>query len=88
MKKIRPIALILLLAALFVSIDFGLNFLWSMVPEANDGLGNFSILHRLFGVFGNHWSHTEFLTAFQNSVWASFVLLLVNVGLAGWKRKG
>lgn len=88
MKKIRLIALVLLLVAVFVSIDFGLNFLWSMVPEANDGLGNFSILHGLFGVFGNHWSHTEFLTAFQNSVWIAFVLLLVNVGLAYWKKKG
>lgn len=53
-KKIRLIALVLLLAALFVSIDFGFKFLWSMVPEANDGLGNFSVLHSLFGVFGNH----------------------------------
>lgn len=88
MKKLRLIALVLFLVTVFVSIDFGLNFLWSMVPEANDGLGNFSILHGLFGVFGNHWSHTEFLTAFQNSVWASFVLLLVNVGLGVWKKKG
>lgn len=87
MKKIRIIALVLLLAAVFVSIDFGLNFLWSMVPEANDGIGNFSILHGLFGVFGNHWSHIEFLTAFQNSVWIAFVLLLVNVGLGVWEKK-
>lgn len=87
MKKIRLIALVLLLVMVFISIDFGLNFLWSMVPEANDGIGSFSILHDLFGVFGNHWSHTEFLTAFQNSVWVSFVLLLVNVGLGYWKRK-
>lgn len=87
MKKLRLIALVLFLVTVFVSIDFGLNFLWSMVPEANDGLGNFSILHSLFGVFGNHWSHIEFLTAFQRSVWTAFVLLLVNVGLALWKKK-
>lgn len=87
MKKIRVLALALLLAAVFVSIDFGLNFLWSMVPEANDGIGNFSILHGMFGVFGNHWSHIEFLTAFQRSVWTAFVLLLVNVGLAFSQKK-
>ena len=87
MKSIRIIALILLLLMLFVSIDFGLNFLWSLVPEANDGIGNFSILHGLFGVFGNHWSHIEFLTAFQNSGWCCFLLLLVNVGLGIWEKK-
>ena len=87
MKKIRVLALALLLAAVFVSIDFGLNFLWSMVPEANDGIGNFSILHGMFGIFGNHWSHIEFLTAFQRSVWTAFVLLLVNVGLAFSQKK-
>lgn len=88
MKKVRILALVLLLVMTFVSIDFGLNFLWSMVPEANDGIGSFSILHDLFGVFGDHWSHIEFLTAFQRAVWAAFVLLLVNVGLAFWKKKG
>ena len=88
MKKIRILALILFLIMVFVSVDFGFNFLWALVPEANDGIGNFSILHGLFGVFGDHsWSYSRYLSAFQCSVWITFVLLIVNTALAFWKKK-
>ena len=89
MKSIRAITLILLLIMVFVSLDFGLNFLWSLVPEANnDGMGNFSILHGLFRVFGDHsWSYSRYLNAFQSSVWTTFVLLIVNAALAFWEKK-
>lgn len=80
MKKIQIAALVLLLITAFITIDFGMNFLWALVPEANDGIGNFSVLHRLFGVFGNHaWSLSRYLRAFEVSIWITFVLLIVNV---------
>ena len=61
MKKHRVITLVLFLLMVFISIDFGLNFMWSLVPEANDGIGNFSILHRVFGVFGDYsWSYSRY----------------------------
>ena len=88
MKKIRIIILILFLIMGFVSIDFGFNFLWALVPEVNDGIGNFSILHGLFGVFGDHsWSYSRYLSVFQGSVWITFVLLSINVALAFWRKK-
>lgn len=88
MKKIRIIALILLLIIVFVSIDLGFNFLWALVPEANDGIGNFSILHGLFGIFGNHsWSYGRYLSAFQRSIWTTFIVMIVNIALAFWKKK-
>ena len=88
MRKIRVIFLVLFLIMAFVSIDFGLNYLWSLAPDANDGIGNFSILHGLFKVFGDHsWSYSRYLNAFQSSIWVTFVLLIANAALAFWKKK-
>ncbi len=80
MKKVRILTLIFFVIMIFVSIDLGLNFLWALVPEVNDGIGNFSILHTLFNIFGDSgWSLSRYLSAFQSSVWITFVLLLVNI---------
>lgn len=88
MKKVRMIMIVLFLIMVFVSIDLGLNFLWALVPEANDGISNFSILHGLFGIFGDRsWSYSRYLAAFQKSVWISFVLLIANIAFSFQKRK-
>ena len=80
MKKVRIVTLILLLLMVFVSMDFGFNFMWALVPEANDGIGNFNILHMIFGVFGDHgWSLGRYLRAFQISAWVTFTLLVFNI---------
>ena len=80
MKKVRLATLVLLLLMVFVSMDFGFNFLWALVPEANDGIGNFSILHKVFGVFGDHsWSLGRYLRAFQISAVLTFILLVFNI---------
>lgn len=80
MKKVRLTALVLLLFMFFVSLDLGFNYLWALVPEVNDGIGNFSLLHKVFGVFGDHgWSLGRYLRAFQISAWITFALLVFNI---------
>ncbi len=84
MRKIKVIALTLFLIMVCVSIDFGFNFLWALVPESNDGIG----LHALFNVFGdNGWSLSRYLSAFQRSIWITFALLIVNILLRVTKNQ-
>ena len=66
----------------FVSIDLGFNFLKSMVPALNDGIGNFSIfqINGIFEPFGdNGWSQTGYLEAFEKSVWITFAIFVENI---------
>ncbi len=83
MKILRATSLILLLISLFVTIDFGINLIASLVGSMNDGIGNFSTLHYLFGIFGdNGWSHRLYFEAFQASAWISFFLFAENIVLS------
>jgi len=82
LKPIRITALVLFLLSLFAAIDLGLNFLKATVPSLNDGIGCFSTLHGLFGIFGDSgWSLEVYLHAFEQSVWAGFFLFVINVFL-------
>jgi len=87
MKAAKRIAMIALLVMIFISIDLGFNFLKSMVPALNDGIGCFSIFQiiGIFEPFGDSgWSQVRYLAAFEKSVWITFGVLVLNVALK-WK---
>ena len=89
MKRIKTIALILLLISLFSSIDLGLNFLYNLVPEHLDGYTSHSILQGLFGILGDHgWSLSKFYSMFETSIWFTYLMVVVNIILNTKTRKG
>lgn len=80
MNLFRKILLILLIAAVFVSVDLGINFAASLVPALQDGISARSVLQGLFGVFGDSgWTQKDFLFAFEKALWGAFLLLCVNL---------
>lgn len=84
MKIIKKVFMVLFIISLFVSIDLGFNFLWALVPDANDGI----TVRTFINFFGDHmWSYERFLKAFEISTWVSFGLLIVNVVLSFVRKK-
>lgn len=70
--------MILFVLSLAMSIDFGFNFLWALIPGANDGL----TVRTFINFFGDRlWSYERFLRAFEISTWITFVLLVINAVL-------
>lgn len=83
MKKLRIVSLIALLITTFVSVDLGVNLLYNLFWEYHDGIAVNSILHGLFGIFGDcMWSVERFFDAFKTSVWISFLVFAENIVLA------
>ncbi len=83
LKTIRIAAAVLLLISLFCTVDLGLNFLYNTEPGLHDGsYGTCSVLHAVFGIFGDSgWSFEMFFRAFQNAVWITYALGVLNVAL-------
>ncbi|MBR3841266.1 MAG: hypothetical protein IKM20_09035 [Erysipelotrichales bacterium] len=82
MKKLRIMLLILLIVSLFVSIDLGLNFCFSLIPELQDGIGSNSILQATFGIFGdNGWTKAKFYYAFSKSLWITYWIFVLNISV-------
>ena len=82
MKAFRIISIIALAVMLFISIDLGFNFLHSLIPELQDGISSYSVLQRMFGIFGDSgWTKAKFFFAFVNAVWVTFFVVLVNIAL-------
>lgn len=82
MKKVKIVSLIALIIAVFVSADLGFNFLKSMVPSLNDGIGCFSFFQMtgIFESFGDGgWSQEGYLTAFEVSAWITFAVFAENI---------
>lgn len=77
MKKIRILLLLLLIVSLFMTLDLGYNFLASLVPSMNDGIGIRSIFIRLF-VAEHEYSQATYLKVFMQSSIVSIILILVN----------
>lgn len=77
-EKIRLVSLIILCIAIFFSIDLGINFAYSLVPELNDSIGNRCIIN-IFGDSG--WTREAYLAAFQKSLWISFAVMIENVAI-------
>ncbi len=83
MRTLRIIALFLFIISLFCTIDLGLNLLYNTELSIHDNsYGTFSILHSVFGIFGDSlWSFERFFTAFSRSVWITFILFVGNIVL-------
>ena len=68
MRKTQIVSLIVLVLAIFVSIDLGLNFAYCLIPELQDG------------IFGNSgWTKVDFFYAFEKSIWFSFFMIIENI---------
>lgn len=74
---------ILLYFLVFASIDTGLNYLYSLMPQ--DGIGNISIID---GFFGNDrgWSQESYFDAFQNTIWLTFAIFILNKAFDYWVK--
>lgn len=80
MKKLKIISLIALIITVFVSLDLGLNLAYNLFWEHHDGLTVNSILHGLFGIFGDSiWSVERFFDAFKSSAWVTFAVFAENI---------
>lgn len=87
LKIARMIALIALVISLFVTVDYGINLVNSLVPELQtDGIGYRSVLQGLFGTldgpFPEAGTRAGFLDAFATAAWVSFGIFAVNAVLA------
>lgn len=87
LKIARMIALIALVVSLFVTVDYGINLVNSLVPELQtDGIGYRSVLQSLFGTldgpFPEAGTRAGFLDAFATVAWVSFGIFAVNAVLA------
>ena len=85
LKIARMIALIALVISLFVTVDYGINLVNSLVPELQtDGIGYRSVLQSLFGTLDGPFdgARAGFLDAFPTAAWVSFGIFAVNAVLA------
>ena len=79
MKIIKTVFIVLFIISLIISIDLGFNFLWALVPGANDGI----TVRTFINFFGDSlWSHERFLKVFEISTWVTLGLLTVNAVLS------
>lgn len=79
MKKIRILSLVILVITAFVSLDLLINFLGSLIPTMNDGIGTHSIIsgHLYFG--DGLWSQEKFFHAFLISSVVTFLVFVENI---------
>ncbi len=80
-KAIRIASLIILLISAFVTIDFGLTFLYSLIPEMNDGIVGASRLMCLLGG-EDGWSRAAYFEWFRNSLLITFLIAAENAVLS------
>lgn len=80
-KTIQISSLIILLVSAFVTIDFGLTFLYSLIYEANDGIVGASWLMCLLGG-EDGWNRTAYFEWFRNSLLITFAIAGENAVLS------
>ncbi len=81
MKKLRIIALALLLSSVIVTADLLVNFLAATIPSMNDGIASTSMFQTLFE---DNWSVEFFFDLFVTSLWVSVAIAACNVGLSAF----
>lgn len=80
-KIVRIASLIILLISVFVTVDFGLTFLYSLIPEVNDGIvGASSLMCLLGGEDG--WSRAAYFEWFRNSLLITLAIAAENAVLS------
>lgn len=74
---------ILLYFLIFASIDTGLSYMYSLMPQ--DGISDISMLN---GLFGNDrgWTTMNFFFRFEQIVWFTFIVFMLNVGFDFWLK--
>ncbi len=80
-KAIRIASLVILILSVFISIDFGLTCLYSLIYEVNDGVVGPSLLMRVFGG-EDGWLRVDYYNWFRNSVIMTFIVVTENIILA------
>ena len=69
-----------------VAVDFGLTFLYSLIPEVNDGICGPSLLMRLFwGEDG--WTRARYFEVFRGTLLVMLILLTAAMLLRAAARK-
>ena len=80
MKNLRIISLIILIIAVFVSLDLGFNYLQAIttqISSTGDGITIYGIFARIFlGDRGG--SYQAYLNIFKTSAWISFAVAIEN----------
>lgn len=77
--KIKFVLLILFSLSTIISTDLLLNYL-SAIPIVDGSIGCTSLLHKMFGIFGDHgWSLQKFLNAAAYAMWTNVIIGLIYV---------
>ncbi|MDO4719950.1 MAG: hypothetical protein Q4A78_04750 [Peptostreptococcaceae bacterium] len=79
MKKIRILSLVILVIAVFVSLDLLINLLGSLIPTMNDGISTHSIISGNFYFGDGSWSQEKFFNAFLISSLITFLIFVENI---------
>lgn len=80
MMKLQNISLIILAIAIFITCDLGINFLFTLIPELQDGISSRSILQGIFGILGDRgWSKEKFFFIFEKSLWITYAIFVENI---------
>ena len=82
MKGMRIVSLIVLIITSVISMDLLINFLGTLVPEINDGLGAHSVIWPCNLFFGDSlWSLEKFYNAFVISSLITLAVFVENIVL-------
>lgn len=77
LSRVKVALLILLTLSTIVGADLLLNYL-SALPMLDGSIVCTSVLHKMFGIFGDHgWSLQKFLNAAEYSIWANVFIGLI-----------
>lgn len=89
MSRFRIFSLIILLIAVFISIDLGCNYLQAVTSEIS-GIGDGIAIHGITApiILGDRgWSYQKYLSVFETSVWIAFIILVENAVLSIFSQK-
>ena len=82
MKKLPIVAIALFVLSLLITVDLWNNYSHNLVPQDGSISAMYSVMHRLFGVFGDSgWSMERFRSAFALSAFISFGLGVISLQL-------
>lgn len=82
MKKLPIVAIALFVLSLLITVDLWNNYSHNLVPQDGSISAMYSVMHRLFGVFGDSgWSMGRFRSAFALSAFISFGLGVISLQL-------
>ena len=88
MKRLPIVAIALFVLSLLITVDLWNNYSHNLVPQDGSISAMYSVMHRLFGVFGDSgWSMGRFRSAFALSAFISFGLGVISLQLLYLKSR-